>query len=59
VAVWREAKLHPAESVAASEHEHALDDEASEAGEGSEEGAPRKRRRRRRRNGAEITPESA
>jgi poly(A) polymerase len=55
VAFWREAQLHPAESVAADELEHATADEAGEAGE---EGAPRKRRRRRRRNGVEA-PESA
>jgi poly(A) polymerase len=43
VAFWREAQLHPAEAVAASEHE--ADAEEAEAGEA---GAPRKRRRRRR-----------
>ncbi|RZA19351.1 MAG: polynucleotide adenylyltransferase PcnB [Lysobacteraceae bacterium] len=44
VAFWREAQLHPAEAVAASEHE-AQDAEAGETDE------PRKRRRRRRRTG--------
>ena len=47
VAFWREAQLHPAEAVAASEHDAQDADAAAE--ESSEDGAPRKRRRRRRR----------
>ena len=58
VAFWREAQVHPSESVAASEHAQALAEAVSEAGGAEEEGEPRKRRRRRRRTGAE-TPESA
>ncbi len=49
VAFWREAQLHPAEAVAASEHDAQDADAAAE--ESSEDGAPRKRRRRRRRPG--------
>ena len=45
VAFWREAQQHPAEAVAASEHEAQEDD-------AGEQDAPRKRRRRRRRNGS-------
>ncbi|HWS79211.1 MAG TPA: polynucleotide adenylyltransferase PcnB, partial [Thermomonas sp.] len=50
VAFWREAQLHPAEAVAASEHEA----EDAVASDGPD--APRKRRRRRRNGSASQAP---
>ncbi len=56
VAFWREAQLHPADALAASEQD-AHDGEV-ELEDAAEEGAPRKRRRRRRRPGEAAEPAS-
>ncbi|MBK6417100.1 polynucleotide adenylyltransferase PcnB [Thermomonas sp.] len=61
VAFWREAQLHPAQAVDASEHAAGDADDPHEAdpadaGAADDGGAPRKRRRRRRNGAAAQAP---